>query len=140
MSPTSAPLHDTSIADTSIVREPLALVGASDTPLHHDTFVAYKETYPESGAWRVRVDSPEAAGAVLYPNAIRLQARATSARGRRWFSWSNAATPATSDSRPIRFRVHVSNGQPAAIEVVLPRRSKLRAGDTKPLTFSWPQS
>lgn len=140
MSPTFAPLNDTTETEPSIVREPLPLIGSSNPSHQQNELVAYKETRPDSGAWRVRIDSPDANGVVLYPNAIRLQARVTSALGRHWFAWSNAATPPTHDSRPFKFRVHVSNGQPAAIEVLFPRASKRRSREAKPLKFSWPQS
>ena len=44
-------------------------------------FLAYKETNRTSGAWRVRIQSRHAATALLYPAAIRLQARAVSEKG-----------------------------------------------------------
>ena len=51
-------------------------------------FIAYKETNRASGAWRVRIQSRQAATAVLYPNAIRLQARAVTEQGKSSFTWS----------------------------------------------------
>jgi hypothetical protein len=128
---------ETSAADSALVREPLAVVAPTGAALNNETFIAYKETNLGSGAWRVRVDAPKATGAVLYPNAMRLQARATSARGKNWFIWSDTAGP-----RPLKFRVHVNNGQPAAIEILRAALgTEKRTRDRKNrLKFLWPES
>ena len=103
-------------------------------------FIAFKETNRSSGAWRVRIQSRHAATAVLYPNAIRLQARAVSEQGKSSFTWSNQVVAGTGNSERLKFRVHVDHGEPAAIEVfprpVAPKGSTIPV----PVKFSWPSA
>ena len=128
-------------SDNPVVREPLAVFGSDKATPSDNAFVAYKETHRASGAWRVCVDAGDAAAAVLYPYALRLQARASSERGNKWFFWSNDTTHAAPDAPHIKFRVHVSGGQPAAIEVLFPcGKREHRVGEAKHLKFSWPAS
>jgi hypothetical protein len=101
-------------------------------------FIAIKETNPASGAWRVRIQSRHAASAVLYPAAIRLQARAVSEQGRSWFTWTNPAAAGSGSTDRIKLRVLVSDGEPAAIEV-FPRPATMPSGNGEPpLKFCWP--
>ena len=101
-------------------------------------FIAYKETNRSSGAWRVRIQSRHAATAVLYPNAIRLQARAVGEKGQSFFTWTNIATAPAGSPEPIEFRVHVNGGEPAAIEI-LPRPAKTHAAaQVAPVRYPWP--
>jgi hypothetical protein len=101
-------------------------------------FLAYKETNRSSGAWRVRIQSRHAATAVLYPNAIRLQARAVSEKGQSYFTWTYTATARSGNPEPIEFRVLVNDGEPAAIEI-LPRAAKSNAAiQPPPVKYPWP--
>src|SRR5258706_15774329 len=80
MATVSTLLHENNPADQGIESEPLRCVDADEAVLStRHPFVAFKETNRASGAWRLRIQSRHAATAVLYPNAIRLQARAVSA-------------------------------------------------------------
>ena len=82
----------TQSSDLGIQTEPLRCDDASAPILDtRHPFIAFKETNPASGAWRVRIKSRHDTTAVLYPNAIRLQARAVSAQGKSTFAWNNSA-------------------------------------------------
>lgn len=124
---------------TSIKSEPLRCNDADEAVLStRHPFIAFKETNPESGAWRVRIQSRHAASAVLYPNAIRLQARAVSAQGRNSFTWTNTAAAGSASTDKLKFRVLVNDGEPAAIEV-FPRPATLKSGAMPvPVKFCWP--
>ena len=134
---TSSPATQSS--DLGIQTEPLRCDDAS-TPIldTRHPFIAFKETNPASGAWRVRIKSRHDTTAVLYPNAIRLQARAVSAQGKSTFAWNN-----TADTRPVGPRkpqvlVHVNNGEPAAIEILPPAANTYSAAPQVPTKFCWP--
>ena len=99
-------------------------------------FAAFKETSRDSGAWRVRIKSRQDTSAVLYPNALRLQARAVSASGKSSFTWTDADVKRRPGAaKPLKLVVHVSNGEPAAIEV-LPNAAN--AAVPFPVKFRWP--
>lgn len=126
-------------ADFDIQTEPLRCPDASPTVLDtRHPFVAFKETNPASGAWRVRIKSRHDTTALLYPNAIRLQARAASAQGKSTFAWNNST-----DTRPVGPRkpqvlVHVNDGEPAAIEILPPVANTYSAANQVPTKFCWP--
>lgn len=127
-------------ANTAGIRyESLGYVDAYDAVLNCDyAFVAYKEI-DSDGAWRVRIKSSQTAGAVFEPEAMRLKARETSARGLPWFSWGYSFDPSPSDLRNIQFRVHVAGDKPAEIEIFV----QLRAADgssseAHSVRFPWP--
>jgi hypothetical protein len=101
-------------------------------------FIAYKETNRSSGAWRVRIQSRHADTAVIYPNAIRLQARAVSEQGKTSFTWSHPLVAGTGDSEKLNFRVHVNAGEPAAIEVFPRPATSKGSAIPMPVKFSWP--
>jgi hypothetical protein len=135
---TLSSLASTTTVDFDIEREPLPSADSSEPVLDtHHPFVAFKETHRASGAWRVRVQTRDDATTLLYPNAIRLQARAVSEKGRSSFTWTNPAFATSGAAEPIRFRVHVNDGEPAAIEV-LPTNPA--AGRASPVRFSWPSA
>lgn len=125
-------------SDDALVREPLHVVAGDAGKNREDDFVAFKETHRTSGTWRVRVDSRHAKAALLYPNAMRLQARATSAQGKPWFTWSDAADARAPDARQIMFRVHVSNGLPAAVEILPGAAERDAASGATGVLFFWP--
>jgi hypothetical protein len=101
-------------------------------------FIAYKETNRNSGAWRVRIESRHAAAAVIYPNAIRLQARAVSEQGKSSFTWTHPIVATAGNSEQLKFRVHMNGGEPAAIEV-FPRPAAPKGSVIPvPVKFSWP--
>ena len=123
-------------SDDGIDCEPLPSSDAAEPVLNtQHPFVAVKETNRASGAWRVRILSRHTAATVLYPNAMRLQARATSEQGKSSFTWSHAAP---GESAQIKFRVHVNEGEPAAIEVFPPKTPVPASGTAQPVKFSWP--
>lgn len=117
----------------------LAYVDAYDAPLNCDyAFVAYKET-DSGGDWRVRIKSSQTAGAVFEPDMMVNNARAASAQGKAWFSWGYSFDPSDDDPRCIQFRVHVAEGMPSAIEILV----QLRKFDGSPdeprsVRFDWP--
>ena len=117
----------------------LAYVDAYDAVLNCDyAFVAYKET-DSSGEWRVRIKSSQTAGAVFEPAAMKSNARSTGAQGKPWFQWGYSFDPSAGDARCIQFRVHVKDGQPAAIEMhVQLRKADGSAAAPKSVTFAWP--
>ena len=136
---TSSP--STSPDDVSIQTEPLRCADASMPILDtRHPFVAFKETNPASGAWRVRIKSRYDTAAVLYPNAIRLQARAVSAQGKSTFAWNN-----TTDAQPVGPRkpqvlVHVNDGEPAAIEILPSAANSYSTATQVPTRFCWPSA
>jgi hypothetical protein len=120
---------------TVIETEPLRSVGSDEAELStRHPFVAFKEVSPASGAWRVRIQSRSAAIAVLYPNALRLQARAVSEQGKTSFTWNGSF--AGEKSNKFKVRVRVDHGEPAAIEV-FPRPAAPGASQNS-VTFGWP--
>jgi hypothetical protein len=117
----------------------LAYVDAYDAVLNCDyAFVAYKET-DSGGDWRVRIKSSQTAGAVFEPAAMKSQARAAGAQGKPWFPWGYSFDASAGDARHIQFRVHVKDGQPAAIEMFVQLRKADGSADAaKSVTFAWP--
>jgi hypothetical protein len=117
----------------------LAYVDAYDAVLNCDyAFVAYKET-DSSGEWRVRIKSSQTAGAVFEPAMMKSNARSTGAQGKPWFQWGYSFDPSPSDARNIQFRVHVQNGQPAEIEMLVQLRKFDGTADAaKSVKFPWP--
>lgn len=132
-------LSPLSAAGQGIRSEPLRCADSEPAVLStKHPFIAIKETNPDSGAWRVRIQGRHAASAVLYPNAIRLQARAVSAQGKSSFTWTNTAAAGSTSTDKLTFRVFVNDGEPAAIEV-FPRPSTLSPkGAPAPVKFCWP--
>lgn len=127
-------------SDETFARETLATVEAHDGIQNADyTFVAYRETHRTSGAWCVRIAASHSAGAVFHPNAIRLQARAVAAEGRRSFVWATPIVPKLGDPRRIEFRVYVSNGRPSSVEIfVRLRKFDYMPDEARIVTFPWP--
>lgn len=117
----------------------LAYVDAYDAVLNCDyAFLAYVET-DSSGEWRVRIKSSQTAGAVFEPAMIRQQARAAGAQGKPSFQWGYNFEPSAGDPRRIEFRVHVANGQAAAIEMIVQlRKFDGSADEAKTVKFAWP--
>jgi hypothetical protein len=139
MSTLSTSLDHATSAAPEIDSELLHRLDTDDPDLNtRHPFIAFKETNRTSGAWRVRIQSRHAATAVLYPNAIRLQARAVSEQGKSSFTWSHQLVADAGNSERLKFRVHVDHGEPAAIEVfprpVAPKGSVIPA----PVKFTWP--
>lgn len=126
----------------STLTEHLAYVDAYDAVNNDDyAFVAYKETSRASGAWCVRIQSKGTSGAVFEPDAMRLQARAAGAQGRPFFTWGFRLEPSAGDPRQVEFRVHVANGAPSSIEIVLQlRNADHSAAPAKSVAFPWPAS
>jgi hypothetical protein len=127
-------------SDSNTAYETLGYVDAYDAVLNLDyAFVAYKETSRGSGEWCVRIKSSQTVGAVFDPAMIRDQARATGAQGQPWFKWGHSLDPSAADARNIQFRVHVANGQPSEIEILVqPRKFDGSADAAKSVKFPWP--
>lgn len=121
--------------------ETLGYVDAYDAVLNCDyAFVAYRETNTR-GEWRIRIKSSQTAGAEFDPAMIRNQARAAGAQGKAWFPWGYSFDPSAGDPRQIEFRVHVADGKPAAVEMVVRLRKADHSPDApKSVRFDWPQS
>ena len=117
----------------------LAYVDAYDAVLNCDyAFVAYKET-DSGGEWRVRIKSSQTAGAVFEPAMMKSNARSTGAQGKPWFQWGYSFDPSPGDPRNIQFRVHVRDGQPHEIEMLVQLRKFDGSADAaKSVTFAWP--
>lgn len=130
------------IPDETFARETLAYVDAHDGIQNADyAFVAYKETHRLTGTWCVRIASSHTAGAVFHPNAIRLQARAVAEEHRRSFVWASPFSPRLGDPRRIEFRVYVSDGRPATIEIfVRLRKFDYTPDEVRIVTFPWPEA
>jgi hypothetical protein len=125
--------------EANIETEPLRCADASEAVLStRHPFIAFKETNPASGAWRVRIKSRQNTSAVLYPNAIRLQARAVTAEGKSSFTWSNSNPGKLGDPKNPQFLVHVEKGEPASIEVFPAPVASNAAPAVPPVKFCWP--
>lgn len=127
-------------SDSSTQYESLAYIDAYDAVLNLDyAFVAYKETSRDSGEGRVRIKSSQTAGTVFEPAMIRNQARSAGAQGKPWFQWGYSFDPSPSDARNIQFRVHVQNGLPSEIEMLVQLRKFDGSADiAKSVKFAWP--
>src|SRR6187431_2094269 len=132
-------LVEAPVSDANYRYETLGYIDAYDAMLNCDyAFVAYKET-DSSGDWRVRIRSSQTAGAVFERVPIRSKARETSAQGKTWFQWGYSFDPSPSDPRNIQFRVHVANGQPVEVEMLVQLRMFGGAADAaKSVRFAWP--
>ena len=119
----------------------LGYVAAYDAVLNCDyTFVAYKET-ELSGEWRVRIKSSQTSGAVFEPAMIRSKARETAAQGKSWFQWGYSFDPSPGDPRNIQFRVHVKDGQPDEVEILVQLRQYGGvAAEPQSVKFFWPST
>lgn len=117
----------------------LAYLDAYDAVNNDDyAFVAYKET-DSSGAWRVRISGRQTSGGVFEPDAMKSQARSTSAQGKPWFQWGWSLDPSEGDPRCVQFRVHVKDGSPLEIEIFAQlRRFDHSADEPKSARFAWP--
>src|SRR5262245_6215195 len=133
------PLIEAPTSDSNYRYETLGYVAAYDAPLNCDyAFVAYKET-DNSGAWRVRIKSSATAGAVFEPTAMKSKARETGAQGKPWMQWGYRFDPSPGDQRNIQFRVHVKNGQPGEIEMLVQLRKFDGSADAaQSVKFPWP--
>ena len=133
-------LLEAPVSDGSTTYETLGYVDAYDAVLNCDyAFVAYKETSRDTGEWRVRIKSSQTAGAVFEPAMIRNQARSAGAQGKPWFQWGYSFDPSAGDPRNIQFRVHVKDGQPAEIEMLVQlRKFDGTADEAKSVRFPWP--
>src|SRR5262245_17906329 len=140
MQNTNKQLVDAPTSDNSYSYETLGYIEAYDAVLNLDyAYVGYKETSRDSGDWRVRIKSSQTAGAVFEPAAIRSQARATGAQVKPWFQWGYSFDSSVGDPRNIQFRVHVKNGQPAEIEMLVQlRKFDGTPDEAKSLKFPWP--
>jgi hypothetical protein len=118
----------------------LAAIDAYDAVNNDDyAFVAYKETDRDGGAWRVRIKARHMTGVVFEPEAMRLQARAAGAQGKAYFGWGNGIEPSAGDPRRVEYRVHVREGKPSAIEIVVQlRKADGTADAAKAVSFAWP--
>ena len=135
--PTTLPLPATEALE--IDSELLPRLDTEDDALStRHPFIAYKETNRNSGAWRVRIRSRQADTAVIYPNAIRLQARAVSEQGKSSFTWTHPIVASAGNSEKLKFRVHVDHGEPAAIEVFPRPAAPKGSAIPVPVKFSWP--
>lgn len=135
----NAQLVEAPASDANYRYETLGYVDAYDAVLNCDyAFVAYKET-DSGGDWRVRIKSSQTAGAVFERAAMRSKARETGAQGKPWFQWGYSFDPSASDPRMVQFRVHVGNGQPSEVEMVVRLRKADGTADTaKSVKFAWP--
>lgn len=132
-------LHTAVPGEQEIAREPLHCIDTDHAEFSTEhPFVACKEINRASGAWRVRIQSEHADAAVLYPNAIRLQARAISEQGKSSFTWSNALIAGSGNAARLKFRVLVNDGEPAAIEVFPQPAAPSSRARSSAMTFSWP--
>ncbi|MGH7957836.1 MAG: hypothetical protein ACREH8_12635 [Opitutaceae bacterium] len=139
MTTVSSSSPDNPPAGAGIETEPLRSTDSS-MPFggSRQPFAVFKETNPSSGAWRVRIKSRQDTTAVLYPNAIRLQARAVSEQGRSTFTWSNSREGRPTDARNLRVVVHVNHGEPDAIEILPPMANAYAIATAAPMKFRWP--
>jgi hypothetical protein len=137
---TTKPLIEAPASDSSTVYETLGYVDAYDAVINCDyAFVAYKETSRSGGDWRVRIKSSQTAGAVFEPDAMKSQARAAGAQGKPWFQWGYSFDPSAGDPRCIQFRVHVKDGAPSEIEMLVQlRKADHSAGEARSVKFRWP--
>lgn len=117
----------------------LAYVDAYDAVIDCDyAFVAYQEI-DSNGDWRVRIHSSQNSGAVFEPAMMQSNARSTGAQGKPWFQWGCSIDPSPGDLRNIQFRVHVQNGQPSEIEMIVQLRKFDGTADAeKSVKFAWP--
>ena len=135
----NAQLIEAPVSDANHKYETLGYVDAYDAVINCDyAFVAYKEV-DSNGDWRVRIKSSQTAGAVFEPAAMRSKARETGAQGKPWFQWGYSFDPSASDVRNIQFRVHVADGKPAQVEMLVQLRKFDGTADTaKSVKFAWP--
>ena len=140
--PVRAPLAVAPASDASRIYETLGYVEAYDAVLNCDyAFVAYKETDRDTQQWRVYIRSTQTAGGSFEPAAIRLKARETGAQGKPYFTWGYTFEPSAGDPRQIEFRVHVADGQPKQLEILVRlRRADYTADQPKSVIFPWPHS
>jgi hypothetical protein len=135
------PLVEAPASDATCVYETLGYLEAYDAVLNCDyAFVAYKETERNSNQWRLRIKSTQTAGGTFDPAAIRAKARETGAQGTSFFTWGYRFEPSAGDPRQIDFRVHVANGLPREVEILVRLRKLDHSADqTKSVKFAWPQ-
>ena len=140
MDTATARLIDVPTDDGTTRYEALGYLEAYDAVNDDDyAFVAWRETECGSGQWRVRIRARSMAGAVLEPDAIRKNARATAARGQPYFTWGAGLEPSAGDPRQIEFRVHVADGRPAEVEIfAVLRRFDHSAAQPQAVRFAWP--
>jgi hypothetical protein len=135
------PLIEALASNASFRYETLAYLAAYDAVLNCDfAFVAYKET-ALSGDWRVWIKSAQTPGALFEPAMMRSKAREAAAQGKTWFQWGYSFDPRPGDPRNVQFRVHVNNGEPSEIEMVVQlRRYDGSAALAQSVKFFWPAS
>lgn len=140
--PARAPLAEAPASDAYRIYKTLGYLEAYDAVLNCDyAFVAYQETEKDSNQWRVCVKSTQTAGGSFDPAAIRSKARETSAQGKAYFTWGYSFEPAAGDPRQIEFRVHVADGLPKELEILVRlRKADHTADQPKSVKFAWPQS
>ena len=133
------PLIEALARNASLRYETLGYLDAYDAVLNCDfAFVAYKETQ-SNGEWRVWIRSAQTPGAVFEPAMMRSKAREAAAQGKTWFQWGYSFDPSPGDPRNIQFRVHVKDGQPSEIEMLVQLRQFDGSADAaQSVKFLWP--
>lgn len=118
----------------------LAQLDAYDAVLNDDyAFIAFKESDTSSGDWRVRIKARHLTGVVFEPEAMLRNARSTGAQGKPFFTWGNTMEPSAGDPRSIQYRVHVKEGKPSEIEILVQLRKADGSADApKSVRFAWP--
>lgn len=136
----SALMEAPASTDTQTI-ETLGAIDAYDAVLNDDyAFVVFKETDRGNGAWRVRIKGRHMTGVVFEPEMMRLQSRSAGAQGKPHFTWGNGIDPSAGDARLIQYRVHVADGKPSKIEIVLQTRlADGSAAQAKSLQVAWPK-
>jgi hypothetical protein len=137
---TSYQLIQTPASNADYLFEQLGYIEAFDGELEDNyAYVAFKQTSHKTGGWHVRILSRTIGGALLGPAEIAQQSRLASVQGKPYFSWGLKKEPGLGDLRHIEFRVHVVDGRPTEVEILL---QLLLAGgrpdSLHSLRFAWP--
>lgn len=139
--PMCPPLLEAPVSNAVAEYETLGYVEAHDAVLDLAyAFIAYKERSRATGEWRVRIRSSRTGGAVLEPLLMAYNARVAHGEGRSWFTWGYSLEPRAGDPRMIQFRVHVRDGEPDEVEVLVRlRRADHSPGELHAIRFLWPR-
>jgi len=133
-------LIQTPVSNDQYTFEQLAYIEAYDAEIEdHYAYVAFKQTHRDNESWCIRILSRSLGGALLRPAEIAQQSRLATVQGKSHFSWGLRKDPSFEDPRHIEFRVHVVEGRPTEVEIVLQvLQAGRRPAAPESVRFAWP--
>lgn len=106
-------------------------------------YVAYKETKPDKGTWRLCLKGSVTSATFVDPfhSAFKSALQKAVGRDETSLSWGYGIEPKESDPRQVALQVLIADGKPSAVQMTLvTRKADGSAREPEVLTVDWPAS